>query len=71
MTSRWLRTAGGMLLTAVALLAMPSDVIGHTSGAGATLDHVVLELAEWGLALAVVLALIVLVFWNRARGQEE
>jgi len=71
MTSRWVRTTGGMLLTTVALLAMPGDVLGHTSGAGATLDHVVLEVAQWGLAVAAVLALIVLVFWIRARGREE
>jgi hypothetical protein len=71
MTSRWLRTTGGVLLTAMAVLALPGDVLGHTSGAGATLDHVLLEVAEWGLGVAVLLAVIVLVFWVRARGREE
>lgn len=61
------RSAGGLLLAAVALLSLPDVALGHTSGAGATPEHVLLEVAEWGLAVAAVLGLVVLIFWIRAK----
>lgn len=65
------RAGCGLLLAAVAQLSFPGTALGHTSGAGATAEHVLLEVAEWGLAAAAVLGLIVLVFWIRAKGHKE
>lgn len=65
------RPARGLLLAAVAQFPFPGIALGHTSGPGATAEHVLLEVAEWGLAVAAVLGLIVLVFWIRAKRRHK
>ncbi len=65
------RVARGLLLATMAHLALRGIALGHTSGEGATPEHVLLEVAEWGLALAALLGLVVLVFWIRAKRRGE
>ncbi len=65
------RAALGLLLVAAAQLTFHGIALGHTSGAGATPEHVLLEVAEWGLAVAAALGLIVLFFWIRAKRRQE
>jgi len=61
------KAARGAIVAAVAQLAFPAITLAHTSGSGATPEHILLEVAEWGLAVAAVLGLIVLIFWIRAK----
>ncbi len=61
------QAARGAIAAAVAQLSLPAIALGHTAGAGATPEHVLLEVAEWGLAVTAVLGLIVLAFWIRAK----
>lgn len=65
------RAARGLLLAVIAQFPFSGVALGHTSGPGATPEHVLLELGEWGLAVAAVLGLIVLVFWIRAKRRPE
>lgn len=65
------RAALGLLLTAAAQLAFHGIALGHTSGVGVTPEHVLLEVAKWGLAVAAAVGLIVLVFWVRAKRRHE
>lgn len=61
----------GLLLAIIVQFALPGIVLGHVSGAGATPLHLLLEVGVWGLAVAAVLGLIVLVFWIRAKRRGE
>ncbi len=61
------RAALSVLLAAVAEVAFHGIALGHTSGPGATPEHVLLELAEWGLGVTAVLGLVLLIFWIRAK----
>ncbi len=65
------RAALSVLLAAAADVVFRDVALGHTSGAGASPEHILLELAEWGLGIAAVLGLIVLVFWIRARRRRD
>ena len=65
------RAALSLLLAAAAQVGFHGIALGHASGADATPEHVLLEVAEWGLAAAAALGLIVLVFWVRARRRPE
>ncbi len=65
------RAALSLVLAAAAQVAVHGIALGHTSGADATPEHVLLEVAEWGLAAAAVLGLIVLIFWVRAKRRPE
>jgi hypothetical protein len=65
------RAALSLLLAAAAQHSVHGIALGHTSGSGATPEHVLLEVAEWGLAVAAALGLIVLVFWVRAKRRKE
>ena len=47
-------------------LVIASPVVGHT-GDDVSLEHVIIEVATWALAVAAVIAGIVAVFWVRAR----
>lgn len=69
-TERRLRRIAKRIRTALLLAALfaarPTLAVAHT-GDDATFKHVVAEFALWGLGLAAALALLVAVFWVRAR----
>jgi type VI protein secretion system component VasF len=71
MTSARLRATAVILLLLVAQLAAPATTAAHSSGPDATPEHVLLEVAQWGLAVAAVLGLVVLLFWARAKRRGE
>lgn len=71
MTALRTTVARAMLLASWALIALRGTALGHTSGAAATPEHVLLELAGWGLGLATILGLVVLIFWLRAKRHKE
>ncbi len=60
-----------VLLATAAMFAAHGIALGHTSGTGATSEHVLLEVAEWGLGLAILLGVVVLAFWIRAKRRPE
>lgn len=55
-----------VLSALILLLVVASPVAGH-SGEGVSLEHVIVEIGSWALAVAGVIAAIVAVFWVRAR----
>ena len=58
-------------LAALSLVAFHATALAHTTGDSATPEHVLLEVAGWGLGLAALLGVIVLVFWIRAKRRTE
>lgn len=58
-------------LAALTLVAVRGTALGHTTGDSATPEHVLLEVAGWGLGLATLLGVIVLGFWIRAKQRKE
>lgn len=58
------------LLTVIALvlmmLVLTPAVLAHT-GEGVSIDHVIIEIGTWALAVTAVIGIIVGVFWVRAR----
>lgn len=67
--ARWSRSVERLLAGTVggALALMQLDVAVAHTGDDATFKHVVIEFALWGAGLAVVLALLVAIFWVRAK----
>lgn len=55
---------------ALMLLAFGSPVAAHT-GEGVSLEHVIIEVGTWALAIVGVIAVIVGVFWVRARASRR
>lgn len=59
--------AAGVLIL-VAVLASP--VAAHT-GEGISLEHVILEVGTWALAIVGVIAAVIGIFWVRARASRR
>ena len=68
MTGLPARTMTILATVLILLLLGVSPALGH-SGEGVSLEHVVVEIGTWALAVAAVIAAIVGVFWVRARRQ--
>lgn len=60
------RAVRAAIVLAVMLLVLSPAVSAH-SGEGVAIDHVIIEIATWALAVTAVIAAIVGVFWVRAR----
>ena len=58
----WLAASLAVLL----VLSLVQVATAHT-GEGVSLDHVVIEIGTWALAIVGVIAVIVGIFWVRAR----
>jgi hypothetical protein len=54
----------------ILVLAVASPVAAH-SGEGISIDHVIIEIGTWALAVVGVIAAIVAVFWVRARASRS
>lgn len=65
------RAALSLVLAGAAQVAAHGIALGHTSGSDATPEHVLIEVVAWGLAVAAVLGLVVVVFWVRAKWRPE
>ena len=62
----WSRGAPALLLAVSMLLAAPRVALAHTAEGDSTW-HLVTEMTVWGLGIVATLAMVVLVFWVRAR----
>ena len=55
------------LATAAAIVLLtPGAALAHT-GSGASTRHVITEMGLWGLGIVATLAIVVSIFWVRAR----
>ena len=61
-----LRVAQALSLVAAVLCATPRAALAHT-GEGANAGHVIVEMGTWGLGIVATLAIVVVIFWVRAR----
>ena len=53
-------------IAVIAAIAQPEVALAHT-GDDAEFKHVVIEFALWGIGLGAAIALLIAVFWVRAR----
>ena len=60
------RDAGALLLATALAWAAPSAALAH-AGEGASTGHVIIEMGTWGLSIVTTLAIVVAIFWVRAR----
>lgn len=70
MKRRLARTLPFVVAMLVLVFVAATPVAAH-SGEGISLDHVIVEIGTWTLAVVGVIAAIVAIFWVRARGHVE
>jgi hypothetical protein len=66
MTTWTVRSLRATVLATALTVLLAASVTAHT-GEGVSLEHVIIEVGTYALAVAGVIAAIVLVFWIRAR----
>ena len=60
------RAVRSMVLVVLIMVLLTQGVAAH-SGEGISIDHVLIEIGTWALAVTAVIGIIVGVFWVRAR----
>ena len=66
MNATMLRGMQALMLAAAILVLTPGAALAHT-GAGVSTRHVVTEMGTWALGIVATLAIVVAIFWVRAR----
>ena len=66
MRQRMQRAIDVVGLTTIMVLVFFSSAAAHT-GEGVSLDHVIVEIGTWTLGVVAVIAIVVGIFWVRAR----